>query len=103
MEYNELIEKAQHAPVDTPDTDVILGGMHHTLNRRRQHNTLLATAACLIVASAPLFFSLTSQSPAPTLAEVVSATIQSSPNDLPAPIAGYRNSIRNHNKIITLI
>jgi hypothetical protein len=34
----------------------------------------------------------------PTLAEAVSATLPSSPNDLPAPLAGYKNSIRNHQK-----
>jgi hypothetical protein len=35
-----------------------------------------------------------------TLAEAISATIQSSPNDLPAPLTGYKNSIRNHQKTI---
>ena len=98
MEYNELIEKVQQTPVDTPDTDAILGGMRHTLQRRRQRNTILAAAACLLLAMVPMTFrfQLSTFNSSPTLAETVSATLQSSPDDLPAPLAGYRNSIRNH-------
>ena len=96
MEYNELIAKIQHQPVDTPDTDAILTGMHRTIQRRRQRQTLLAAAACILLAIMPLTMTVGGNSAKPTLAETVSATLPSSPNDLPAPLAGYRNSLRNH-------
>ena len=96
MEYNKLIEKIQRTPVDIPDTDTILGGMRHTLHRRRHQRTMLTTMACLLLVTVPISLSVGSASSSPTLAEVVSATLQSSPNDLPAPLAGYKNSIRNH-------
>jgi hypothetical protein len=96
MEYNELIEKAQATPVDVPDTDTIITGMHRTIQHRRQRQTLLAAAACMLLAIVPLTLSSGSSSAKPTLAETVSATLPSSPDNLPAPLAGYRNSIRNH-------
>lgn len=98
MEYNELIERAQHTPVDIPDTDAILGGMRRTVQRRRQRQWAAVGAVCLLLAVAPLFFTLQrlSSNPSPTLAESVSATLPSTPGDLPAPLAGYRHSIRNH-------
>lgn len=96
MEYNELIERVQHTSVDIPDTNAILGGMRRTIHRRRQKKTILASTACLIIAIIPLALSINRESPTPTLAEVVSATIQSSSDELPAPLTGYRNSIRNH-------
>lgn len=102
MEYNKLIEKIQRTPVDIPDTDTILGGMRRTLHRRRQQRTLLTTMACLLLVTVSIRLSVDSASSSPTLAEVVSATLQSSPNDLPAPLAGYKNSIRNH-QAITII
>ncbi len=94
MEYNELIEKIQHQPVDTPDTDAILAGMRRKMHRSRQRQALVA-AACLLLAIVPLSLPV-ADTPKPTLAETVSATLPSSPNDLPAPLAGYRNSLRNH-------
>lgn len=96
MEYNELIEKAQAMPVDVPDTDTIITGVHRTLQRRRQRQTLLAAAACILLAIIPLTLSSGGSSAKPTLAETVSATLPSSPDNLPAPLTGYRNSIRNH-------
>lgn len=98
MEYNELIEKVRHTAVDTPDTDAILDGMHHTMRRRRQRQTTAVAAVCLLLAVVPLTFRipLSTSHPHPTLVETVSATLPSSPNDLPAPLAGYKNSLRNH-------
>ena len=96
MEYNKLIEKAQSTPIDVPDTDTIIIGMHRTIQRRRQRQTLLAAAACMLLAIIPLTLSLDNSIAKPTLAESVSATLPSSPNDLPAPLAGYRNSLSNH-------
>jgi hypothetical protein len=96
MEYNELIEKAQAMPVDVPDTDTIITGVHRTLQRRRQRQTLLAAAACILLAIMPLTLSIDGSSPKLTLVESVSATLPSSPDNLPAPLTGYRNSIRNH-------
>lgn len=98
MEYNKLIERMQQTPVEVPDTDAILGGMRRTLHRRRQQRTLLASAVCLLLATLPLTMSMGDSQSTPTLAEAVSATLPSSPNDLPAPLAGYKNSIRNHQK-----
>lgn len=94
MEYNELIEKIQQQPVDTPDTEAILAGMRRKMHRSRQRQALVA-AACLLLAIVPLTLPV-ANTPKPTLAETVSATLPSSPDNLPAPLAGYRNSIRNH-------
>ena len=45
MEYNELITKARQVPVDAPDADAILDGMHRTLRHRRlQRQALLSLA-----------------------------------------------------------
>ena len=96
MEYNKLIEKAQAMHVDIPDTDTIIIGMHRTIQRRRQRQTLLAAAACILLVIMPLTLSIDGSSPKLTLVESVSATLPSSPDDLPAPLTGYRNSIRNH-------
>ena len=98
MEYNELIERVQQTPSDVPDTDAILGGMRRTVQRRRQQQWAAMGAICLVLAVAPLFLTLqpSSSNPSPTLAESVSATLPSAPGDLPAPLAGYRHSIRNH-------
>lgn len=96
MEYNELIEKAQVMPVDVPDTDTIITGVHRTIQRRRQRQTLLAAAACILLAIMPLTLSIDGSSPKLTLVETVSATLPSSSDNLPAPLTGYRNSIRNH-------
>lgn len=96
MEYNELIEKVQAMPIDVPDTGTIITGMRRTIQRRRQRQTLLAAAACILLAIIPLTLSSGGSSAKPTLAETVSATLPSSPDNLPAPLAGYRNSIRNH-------
>ena len=96
MEYNALIEKAQAMPVDVPDTGTIITGIQHTIQRRRQRQTLLAATACVLLAIMPLTLSVGGSSAKPTLAESVSATLPSSPDNLPAPLTGYRNSIRNH-------
>lgn len=99
MEYNELIAKIQHQPVDTPDTNAILAGMRRKMHRSRQRSRqrqALVAAACLLLAIVPLALPIADTTPKPTLAETVSATLPSSPNDLPAPLAGYRNSLRNH-------
>lgn len=96
MEYNKLIEKAQSTPIDVPDTDTIIIGMHRTIQRRRQRQTLLAAAACMLLAIIPITMSLDNSVAKPTLAETVSASLPSSHDYMPAPLTGYRNSIRNH-------
>lgn len=96
MEYNKLIEKAQSTPIDVPDTDTIIIGMHRTIQRRRQRQTLLAAAACMLLAIIPITMSLDNSVAKPTLAETVSASLPSSLDYMPAPLTGYRNSIRNH-------
>lgn len=95
MEYNELIEKIQQQPVGTPDTEAILAGMRRKMHRSRQRRAIVAAAACLLLAVVPLALPV-ADTPKPTLAETVSATLPSSPDNLPAPLTGYRNSIRNH-------
>ena len=98
MEYKELITRAQQTSIDVPDTDALLDGMRRTLRHRRQRNATLVAVACLLLTITPLtlHFTLSSYHPTPTLAESISATLPSCPDDLPAPLAGYRNSIRNH-------
>lgn len=96
MEYNELITQMQHTPIDVPDTDTILGDMRRTMHHRRQQKTILATVTCLLLASVPLTFLSSKGVPSPTQAEIVSASLPSASDNLPAPLAGFKNSIRNH-------
>lgn len=96
MEYNELIERAQRMSVDIPDTDTILSGMRRTLYRRRQQRRIVFSLAIVLVVGTSAYFMQPRSGKTITLAEAISATLQSSPNDLPAPLAGYKNSIRNH-------
>ncbi len=96
MEYNELIERAQRMSVDIPDTDTILSGMRRTLYRRRQQRRIVFSLAIVLVVGTSAYFMQLRSEKAITLAETISATLQSSPTDLPAPLAGYKNSIRNH-------
>lgn len=96
MEYNELIEQARQTHVDVPDTDAILGGMRRTVQRRRRQQLFTVAAVCLLFAVTPLILPSGNGISTPTLAETVSATLPSSTDDLPAPLAGYKNSIRNH-------
>lgn len=96
MEYNELIEQARQTHIDVPNTDAILGGMRRTVQRRRRQQILTVAAVFLLLAVTPLILPSGSVTSTPTLAESVSATLPSSPGDLPAPLAGYKNSIHNH-------
>jgi len=100
MEYKELIEKTQHVPVDVPDTDAIIDGMRRTLHRRRQQYQLIFSLVIVLAVGTSAYFMHPRSEKTITLAEAISATIQSSPNDLPAPLTGYKNSIRNHQKTI---
>lgn len=96
MEYNKLIERAQQTPIEVPDTDSILGGMRHTMHRRRQQRRLVFSLTLVLAIGTSVYFMQPHPEKTITLAETISATLQSSPNGLPAPLAGYKNSIRNH-------
>ena len=102
MEYNELIARAQQATFEAPDTDTILSGMHRTLNRRRrQRQAVLSTILVLVVGASGLFLQPRYESHI-TLAEQVSAHIDTPPTKTPAPLVGYRHSMYNR-QIYTLL
>ena len=102
MEYNELITRAQQAAVDVPDTDTILSGMHRTLNcRRRQRQAVLSAVLVLVVGASGLFLQPRYESHI-TIAEQVSAHIDTPPTQTPAPLVGYRHSMYNR-QIYTLL
>ena len=102
MEYNELITRAQQAAVDAPDADTILSGMHHTLNRRRrQRQAVLSTVLVLVVGASSLLLQPRYESHI-TLAEQVSAHIDTPATRTPAPLVGYRHSMYNR-QIYTLL
>lgn len=102
MEYNELIEKVQQTSVDVPDTDAILGGIRHTVRRRRQQRQLVFSLTIILAVGASAYFMQPRQEKTITLAELVSRDINTPPSHEPAPIVGYRNSIHNH-QIYTLL
>ena len=97
-----MIELARQSVADAPAIDEVIGGVRHTLQLRRRRQTMLASAVCVLLIAVPLTFSLGTDSAEPTLVEAVSATVRQAPNDMPAPIQGYRNSIRNH-QTLTII
>lgn len=102
MEYNELITRAQQAAVDAPDADAILAGVHRTMHRRhRQRQVALSTVLVLGVGTA-LFFAQPSYERHITLAEHVSAHLDTPTTRTPAPLVGYRHSKYNH-QIYTLL
>ena len=102
MEYNELITRAQQAEVDAPDTDTILSGMYRTLNRRRrQRQVVLSMVLVLVVGASSLFLQPRYESHI-TLAERVSAHIDTPATKTPAPLVGYRHSVYNR-QIYTLL
>lgn len=96
MEYNKMIELARQSVPSAPDTDEVLDGIHRRLRARRQRQMLIASAACLLIAALPLALLNNDITPSPTLVETVSATVKPALDNLPAPLAGYRNSLRNH-------
>ena len=102
MEYNELISRVQQVAVDAPDTDTILSGMHRTMNRRRrQRQTVLSSVLVLVMGASGLFLQPRYESHI-TLAEQVSAHIDTPPTKTPAPLVGYRHSIY-YRQIYTLL
>jgi hypothetical protein len=104
MEYNELITRAQRASVEPPATDAILGGMRRTLHRRRQRRQAWVTTVVVLLAGAAMALPLlpSQHEPLPTLAERVSSQLDARPNNLPAPLAGYRHSMYKR-QIYTLL
>ena len=102
MEYNELITKAQQASVDAPDTNAILSGMRHTLQRRQRHQQVVLSAALVLVVCVSVFFMQPRYESHVTLAEYVSAKIDTPPTRTPAPLVGYRHSMYNR-QIYTLL
>lgn len=102
MEYNKIIELARQSMPDAPDTDEVLNGVHRTLQRRRRQRTMIASVACIVLAIMPLTLNTKHSTINTTLVESVSASLPPSTSNMPAPIEGYRNSIRN-NLIMTMI
>lgn len=104
MEYNELITRVQQAPVEAPDTDALLQGMHHTLQRRQRQRQWAVSMFFVLVmgATIALLPSATPTAHPITLAEQVSRRLDVPRNNAPAPLVGYRHSIRNR-QIYTLI
>ena len=102
MEYNELIARAQRAPVDAPATDDLLAGMRRTLHRRRRQRQALLSAALLLVVCLPALFLQPHEEYSATLVEQVSRRLDTPPTHTPAPILGYRNSMYNR-QIYTLL
>ena len=102
MEYNEMIKMVRQSSTDAPGTDEVLRQVHNRLHMRRQRMAVIASIACIVLAATPIAFTFTTNSTHPTLAETVSSTVQPAPGNLPAPLAGYRNSLRNH-KTMTII
>lgn len=88
--------------VDAPDTDAILTGVHLTLNRRRRQRQALLSTAVVLVTGVSLFFMQPRYENHITLAECVSAHIDTPATRTPAPLVGYRNSMYNH-QIYTLL
>ena len=101
MEYNELITKAQQTLADIPDADTIITGMHRTMRRRRQLQTLVSLAIVLAVGTSAFFMQPRYEAPV-TLAEQVSLSVDTPQTNLPAPILGYQHSIYNR-QIYTLL
>lgn len=102
MEYTELITRAQQAPVEVPDTDSILGGMHRTLQRRRRQRQAALSMLLVLAVGASAFFMQPRYETSVTLAEQVSARIDTPPTRIPVPLAGYRHSMYNR-QIYTLL
>lgn len=102
MEYNELITRAQQADVEVPDTDTILSGMHRTLHRRHRQRQVVLSMALVFVAGVSVFFLQPRYESHVTLAESVSAHIDTPSTQTPAPLVGYRHSMYNR-QIYTLL
>ena len=102
MEYNELITRVQQASVDVPATDAILTGMHRTLRHRRQQRQALLSLVMLLAVGTSVFFMQPRNETRLTLAECVSAHIDTPPTKTPAPLVGYRHSMYNR-QIYTLL
>ena len=100
-----MIELVRQSTPEAPETVELLAGVHRTMQVRRRQQAMLASIACIALLTVPLItlnLQPTTPNSYPTLAEAVSATVESAPNNMPAPLAGYRNSIRNH-KTLTII
>jgi len=101
MEYEDLIEQAQQMSIDVPDTDAILSGMHRTMHRRLRQRQSVLSVLLFLGAFTTLFFAQPVGKSPLTLAERVSAHLDTPSNDTPAPLVGYQHSIRNR-QIYTL-
>ena len=104
MEYSELITRVQQASLETPDADALLEGMRNTMHRRRQNRRWLVMALYLIVVGGTIAALLpTTPAGQPmALVEKVSRQLDVPHDKMPAPLAGYRNSIHNR-QIYTLL
>ena len=99
-----MIELARESAPDAPDTGELLSNVRQRLYNRRQRQrlTLAAVLALLLGGAATLPLLVQGEEPTLTLAERVSARVDTPKSKLPAPIAGYQHSISNRN-IMTLI
>lgn len=93
MEYNELITRVQQAAIDVPDTDDILLGMRHTLRHRQHQRQALLSMVLVFAVGVSTFFMQPRYESHLTLAERVSARIDTPPTRTPAPLVGYRHSM----------
>lgn len=105
MEYNELITRARRMETDIPETEDLMSGMRRTMRHRRRqrwHTVLYALTVLIIGGVALIALPPATSRQGMTLAERVSRSLNSRPNDIPAPLLGYRHS-NNHRQILTLI
>lgn len=104
MEYNDLITRVQQASVETPGTDVLLQGVHRTLQHRQKRRQWVVSMVFVLLMGGTVVLSLPTPSKPRqlTLAERVSRTVDAPRSKMPAPLVGYRNSIHNR-QIYTLI
>lgn len=105
MEYNKMIELARQSSPDAPGTGEVLNSVRQRLylRRQRQRLTLAAVLTLLLGGTATMpLLATQDEEPTLTLAEKVSARVDTPKSKLPPPIVGYQHSISNRN-IMTLI
>lgn len=102
MEYNSIIARAQQTPVEAPDADAILSGMRRTLRRRSRQRQMVLSVVLVLAMGTSVFILQPRYETHLTLAECVSAHIDTPATRMPAPLVGYRHSMYNR-QIYTLL
>ena len=104
MEYNELITRVKQLQIEAPDTDRLLTTMRCKVQRRqRQRIGVACLSIVMVVGILMAVVPIHQTKPQPiTLAEQVSRRLDVRTSHVPAPITGYRHSIKNHH-ISTLL